>query len=255
MRPEQIKNKRGDGHKRGNSALYTGLFIVALGVIWLLRRMGVYLPGWVVSWQTILIVIGIGIGIGNNFRNAASWILIGIGSIFLIHDIFHIPYEVRQYIWPLAVIALGLVIIFKPRKRWRHIQQDGDVKGGDVGIGSGTGTYGRDDVLDVVSIFNGLKRTVMSKNFRGGESVTVFGGSEINLLQADFEKNAVLDVTVVFGGLKLIVPKNWEVRTEVTSILAGVEDKRYSAIEVLPDEKVFVITGTVVFGGIDITSY
>ena len=249
MRPEQIKRNR------GNSALYTGLFIIALGVIWLLRKMGVYLPDWVVSWQTILIVIGIGIGVGNNFRNAASWVLIGIGTIFLVNDIFFIPFEVRQYFWPVLVIAIGLVIILKPRGRWRKHLKDGDRVGGTASVGGGSGTYGRDDVLDIVSIFNGLKRTVLSKNFKGGESVTVFGGSEINLLQADFEKEAVLDVTVVFGGLKLIVPKNWEVRTEVTSILAGVEDKRYSAVEVLPDEKVFIITGTVVFGGIDIASY
>lgn len=249
MRPEQIKRKR------GNSALYTGLFIIALGVIWLLRKAGVYLPGWIVSWQTILIVIGIGIGVGNNFRNAASWILIGIGTIFLINDIFFIPFEIRQYFWPVLVIAIGLVIILKPRSRWRKHLNDGEGADRHVEVGSGSGTFGRDDVLDIVSIFNGLKRTVTSKNFKGGESVTVFGGSEINLLQADFEKEAVLDVTVVFGGLKLIVPKNWEVRTEVTSILAGVEDKRYSAVEVLPDEKVFIITGTVIFGGIDIASY
>lgn len=250
MTPEQIKTKR------GNSALYTGLFIIALGLIWLLRKAGIDLPGWVLSWQMILIVIGIGIGVGNNFRNAASWILIGIGTIFLINDMYFIPYEVRQYFWPVLVIVIGLVIILKPRSRWEKSVAKGErKKDSRVEIGSGTGTYGRDDVLDVVSIFNGLKRTVMSKNFKGGESVTVFGGSEINLLQADFEKEAVLDVTVVFGGLKLIVPKNWEVRTEVTSILAGVEDKRYSAVQVLPDEKVLIITGTVVFGGIDISSY
>ncbi len=249
MRPQQIKRKR------GNSTLYTGLFIIALGVIWLLRKAGVYLPGWIVSWQTILIFIGVGIGVGNNFKNAASWILIGIGTIFLINDIFIIPFEIRQYFWPVLVIAIGLVIILKPRSGWRRQLDGGDEANRQVEAGSGSGTSGRDDVMDILSIFNGLKRTVTSRNFKGGESVTVFGGSEINLLQADFEKQAVLDVTVVFGGLKLIVPRNWEVRTEVTSILAGVEDKRYSALEVLPDEKVFTITGTVIFGGIDITSY
>ncbi len=250
MRPEQIKRKR------GNSALYTGLFIILLGVIWLLRKAGVHLPGWIFSWQMILIIIGVSIGVGNSFKNAASWILIGIGTIFLINDIYFIPYEVRQYFWPVLVIAIGLIIIFKPKSRWGKKKHDAPGNGDpNVEVGSGTGTFGRDDVLDIVSIFNGLKRTIMSKNLKGGESVTVFGGTELNLLQADFEKEAVLDVTVVFGGLKLIVPKNWEVRTEVTSILAGVEDKRYSAVQVLPDEKTFIITGTVVFGGIDIASY
>ena len=241
--------------KRSNNAVFTGLIIVALGVIWLLRKMDVMIPGWLVSWQMILIIIGIGIGVGNKFRKPASWILIGIGTIFLINDIYYIPFEIREYFWPVLVIAIGLVILLKP-KRHKALKSGQDIPEGEGYDDAETaGTFSRGDLLDSVSIFNGIKRNVLSKNFRGGETVSVFGGTEVNLLQADFNKMVHLESTVIFGGLKLIVPKNWEVRTEVTSILGGVEDKRYSAVEVLPDEKILVLTGTVIFGGIDIVSY
>lgn len=96
---------------------------------------------------------------------------------------------------------------------------------------------------------------MLSKNFRGGETVTVFGGTEINLVNADIHNTVNLECVAVFGGLKLIVPKNWEVRTDATSIFGGIEDKRFTAVEVVPENKTLVITGTVLFGGIDIVSY
>lgn len=248
-------------NKRSSKAIYTGIVIIGLGVLWLLSKMGIIYPGWLLSWEMILIVIGAGIGIDNGFRKPASWVLIAIGAFFLIEDLNFIPWDLREYFWPILVIAIGLVIALRPKssKRWKNVQQRYS-QGGDGGDDDNydpdsKGTLGYDSKIDTVSIFNGLKRTVLSKHFRGGESVTVFGGTEINLLQADFDKLAHLDVSVVFGGLKLIVPQNWEVRSEITSVLAGVEDKRFSAVEVVPDEKVLVLTGAVIFGGVDIVSY
>jgi hypothetical protein len=62
-----------------NKSVYTGIVILVIGLIWLLRRMGVYLPYWIFSWETLLIAIGLIIGIDNKFRNPASYILIAIG--------------------------------------------------------------------------------------------------------------------------------------------------------------------------------
>ncbi len=244
------------GKAGGRKAVFTGAIILILGVVWLLRKMDVFMPDWIISWQMLLIVIGIGSGLSNGFTRPASWILIGLGVIFLINDIYFIPFHIREYFWPILLIIIGLVVILKPRRlRKRYKKQfGGEDEPGMEGDGPG-GTFSRYDKLDLVSVFSGLKRNIISKNFQGGETVTVFGGTEINLLQADFEKTIDLEVTVIFGGLKLIVPQNWEVRSEVTSILAGVEDKRYSAVEVLPEDKRVILTGTVIFGGVDIVSY
>ncbi|PTM04660.1 MAG: hypothetical protein DA405_06635 [Bacteroidetes bacterium] len=226
-----------------NKSVYTGVVILIIGVIWLLRRMGIYLPYWVFSWETLLIAIGFIIGIDNKFRNPASYILIAIGSVFLIDDIFDIAFNIFHYFWPLLVMGVGLTIIFQSRFRGARISKNYD------------SSLNHGEQLDITSVFNGVKRKVDSKSFKGGEVITIFGGAEVNLMNADFNGMINIDSTVVFGGLKLIVPKNWEVRTEVTSIFGGVDDKRQSAVNVLPDDKVLVVSGTVLFGGLDIVNY
>lgn len=241
----------------GRKAVFIGAIIITIGVLWLLRKMGAFIPDWVISWQMFLIVIGVGTGISNGFQKVGSWIMIVIGLVFLVNDIFFIPVEIREYFWPVMLIIIGMVVILKP-KRHKYGGHGHDNLGdpsADAGEPTAKGTFGRHDKLDSVSVFTGVKRQILSKNFLGGETVTVFGGTELNLLQADFDKMVNLEVTVIFGGLKLIVPQNWEVRSEVTSILAGVEDKRFSAVQVIPEDKVLVLTGTVIFGGVDIVSY
>lgn len=239
----EIKNKRS---KKG---LFTGILIIAIGVLWLLREMDLNVPYWMFSWNTVLILIGVFMGIGNNFRKPASWILILIGSVFLINDIFNIPFEIREYFWPILVIIIGLIILIRPKR-------EGKFKSYDFKNSFSYGnTADKANRLDLLSLFNGIKKSILSKEFLGGESVTVFGGTEINLLQADFSEPIEIEAVVVFGGLKLIIPPNWEVQSDVTSILAGVDDKRMSAIEVIHEDKILRLTGIVVFGGIDIVSY
>jgi hypothetical protein len=67
----------------------------------------------------------------------------------------------------------------------------------------------------------------------------------------------VLDVTTLFGGSKIIVPSNWQINSEdLTVIFGSLDDKRAIIANQTPDaNKVLVITGTVMFGGIDLRSF
>jgi len=56
------------------------------------------------------------------------------------------------------------------------------------------------------------------------------------------------------GGTKIIVPPNWEVRSEVTALFAGFEDKRQQPLTANPD-KVLIIDGTSIFGGIELKNF
>jgi hypothetical protein len=92
---------------------------------------------------------------------------------------------------------------------------------------------------------------VLSKNFKGAEVVTVFGGTDIHFDHTEIEDTAVMDVTVLFGGVTLKVPSHWQVKSEVLSIFGGVEDRR-SIPTGQAGEKVLLIRGNVLFGGLDI---
>ena len=56
------------------------------------------------------------------------------------------------------------------------------------------------------------------------------------------------------GGSKLTLPANWLVKTEVTSIMGGVEDKRFVDTDSDPS-KVLILKGTAIMGGIEIVSH
>jgi hypothetical protein len=107
-------------------------------------------------------------------------------------------------------------------------------------------------------VFGGVKKNIISKNFRGGETVTIFGGTEINLTQADVNGGVVLDLTQIFGGTKLIVPPHWRIQSkDMVAIFGGVDDKRPLLSNASTEEtnKVLILKGTCIFGGIDIRSY
>jgi hypothetical protein len=111
-----------------------------------------------------------------------------------------------------------------------------------------------DNWLDSVAIFGNIKKLVYSKNFKGGDVVSVFGGAEINLMQADFNGEIVIEMVQIFSGAKLIVPPHWQIRSEMIAIFGGIEDKRPPQTS-YDENKVVVLNGTTFFGGLEIKSY
>jgi predicted membrane protein len=117
-----------------------------------------------------------------------------------------------------------------------------------------TGRKSGDNWLDVVTIFGNVKKLVYSKNFKGGDIVSIFGGTEINLTQADFNGEIVIELVQIFAGAKIIVPPHWQIRSEMVAVFGGIEDKRNPQANYDTD-KVVVLNGTTFFGGIEIRSY
>ena len=74
-------------------------------------------------------------------------------------------------------------------------------------------------------------------------------------MKADIQNPIVLEVNNVFAGTKLIVPSNWDVKNEVTVVFGGVEDKRTINTGIPDPEKIMILKGTCVFGGIEVTNY
>ena len=52
---------------------------------------------------------------------ALGVVLVVIGSIFLLESLGLIDYGLRQ-LWPLVLIALGLLIIYERARHWRRIR-------------------------------------------------------------------------------------------------------------------------------------
>lgn len=108
-----------------------------------------------------------------------------------------------------------------------------------------------DDWIDITTLFGGAKRTVISKDFKGGDVTNICGGTELDLTHADIQGMAVIDVVGMWGGIKVAVPPNWEVRLNVTHLMAGTDDRRRNKGQ--DGNKVLVFTGTMLMAGLEIT--
>lgn len=247
-------------HSRWGRAL-AGLIVVGIGSVWLMKRMGMEVPEWLWTWPMLLIAIGFFIGAKHSFRNWGWLIPVVIGGVFMLEWV--VPgISLKVYAWPIVIIFLGLVMIFKPKGRHRHRRRFGDWKDQKH---KWKGKYescnpnvdappSSEDLVDASAVFGAVKKNIISKNFKGGTINTVFGGAEINLSQADIQGTVVLEINHVFGGTKLVIPSNWKVRSEQVAIFGGIEDNRPPQ-QIINDDKVLVLKGTTIFGGIDIKSF
>jgi predicted membrane protein len=235
-----------------HSNVLTGAFILIIGIVALMRATIPDFPDWVFDWHTGMIAFGLFIGIRHNFRGGAWLILLLVGGIFLLKDIF--PEFSFKTIWPIVLIVVGAFIILRPRRRWKF---DGTkrTEGASDSFFSEDVDYTKDDFVDSTSIFGGAKKIIISKNFKGGDLVNIFGGTELDLSQADFTGMASIELTTIFGGTKLLVPSNWSVKSEAVTIFGGIEDKRRMQTVTETPEKILLIRGTVIFGGIEIKSF
>ena len=249
------------GRNRNNRYL-TGLVLILIGGALLLERMGVPLPYWLFTRPMLLIVIGLYSGVKHSFRNSTWIILIGIGTFFLLDD-FIPDLRLQPLFWPVLIIGMGVLFLVKPRRRdWRY--NDWDKSRGRFRNSFGTPENIRreesvkdsGDYFNIHSVFSGVKRTVLSKDFKGGSISCVFAGVEIDLTQADITDKVVIRLEEVFGGTKLVIPADWLVQNEIEGIFHGVEDKRnYRANVALNPNKVLILRGTAVFAGVEIRSY
>ncbi len=259
-----------------DSGIIFGFVIIAIGVLILLSKLGFFVPGWILSWPMILVAIGTFTLIKHGFRSFFGSLMLGIGLYFLFEREFGFDFGIERYIFPVALILLGIYFVTQ-RNRDNKILSDIDkelkksMKDANDSLNSslgGTSSTGSsqsnpfmsagstfNDRLNIDAIFSGVNKRVMSKNFQGGKITAAFGGADIDFSQADFNGIATIQVDVIFGGMKLIVPPHWDVRTEVSNIAAGIDDNRiYREAEVDP-EKVLLLKGTVLFGGLEIKSF
>jgi predicted membrane protein len=247
-----------------------------------------FLPSWVFTWQMLLIVLGLFLGFRHSFQKPGWLVLVVIGSVFLLDDYFFFDFSLRRFFWPILIIGLGLWLMLRPKRRhpWENQVGAGPAPTQTVNEAPGyytdpaTGAYpgytdytsaytseaytgagapeqaaSVEDYVDSTAIFGGVKKNIITKNFKGGDVVSVFGGTELNLMQADMQHPVVLEATQIFGGTTLIVPPHWQIKSEMVAILGGIDDKRPALPHGYDPNKVLILKGTTLFGGLNIKSY
>jgi predicted membrane protein len=234
--------------RSGRAHLLLGIVLMFLG-LFLIADLADIIPwrlrDFIFTWQALLIFLGL-IFLSNRENKGTGIVLIVIGSFFLLPRILNVPHYWGSLFWPFLLILLGLLIIFSSRRSGR---------GGSY-FGGHRQTTSSEDWLDDVSVFGGGDRIINSQQFKGGKLTHIFGGSKVDFTRAKLAPGKVyLEVVMIFGGTKLIVPESWDVKTEVTSVFGGFSDKRVKSMVVRDSDRTLIITGTNVFGGGEIVNY
>lgn len=237
--------------QRQRGRVWGGLILVGVGSALMAHKLGVIMPAWLFTWPIILILAGIYTLGKNGFKRPGGLIPIAIGGVFLAEHLLP-GMQISQIAWPALAILVGLFLIFSPKRNCgprgrRHWEKTDFV--------NATETGSSEDFINIDSVFGGVNKTVITKNLKGGTINCVFGGAEINLLQADIQGQVTMDINTVFGGVEMIVPSSWKVQSEVSAVLGGVEDKRAMSESTFETDKILVLKGSVIFGGLSIKGY
>jgi predicted membrane protein len=257
-----------------SSRILSGAILIVAGGLYLAKQLNAPIPDWVLSWPLILIALGLLTGVKSKFRNPGALIMITVGGVFLI-DRMSPELKFHEYLVPIILIAVGLIFILRPKHNWTSMSKNdwrrmskedwkktyySNPSPGEqpplTDIEPKTNITGEsEEYIEINAVFGGVKKIILSKNFSGGEINSFMGGTEINFMKADIQRTVVLEVNNVFGGTKLIVPSNWDVKNEVTAVFGGIEDKRNINSGISDHNKIMILKGTCVFGGIEVANY
>jgi predicted membrane protein len=259
--PDWVKQHR-------SARRWGGLIIFITGMFLLLQQLHLPIPSWILSWPMYFIILGILFMISSRCHNVTGIIFLLVGGLFLAKDAFGLPAQIYPYIWPALIMFIGLILIFRPyrknrfcrhhywEKKFEYAWQHKNVqKHAPLTQQTTEQSLEAIDWFDTTAVFCGMRRKIISKHFKGGDVISLFGGVEIDLTRADVQGRAIIDATVVFGGLRLFVPASWDVQVDMTNVMGGVDDRR-EVVGVAPDpNKILSLTGAVVMGGVEIRSF
>ena len=225
-------------HENSNSKVWLGIVLVIIGSYFLLRNLHMipsFLPYWLFGWESIFIIIG---GAMLITGRREGLVFLGIGAFFILPDILDIPrFRVRDW-WPLILIILGLSIFFRRRS---YI--------------SGEPDFSNEEYFKDTSIFGGSSHIVTSKKLKGVQVSSIFGSSELNMVEAEMgQKEVIVDCLCIFGGNEIVVPEDWTVINEMFVVFGGFSDMRSKSGVVRDPDKVLRLKGMVLFGGSEVKS-
>lgn len=254
------RRRNNDFGNNPNAATLFGLLLAILGIVIFLKQAGIiFLPSWSLLWPIVLIIVGIYIAVVNGFRDMNWLVLVLIGTIFLLNNLFP-ELQIRKFILPIVLVSIGLTILLKSLVN-RNYTEDSSASSSSSfpGFGHSSGgltTTSSDNYLKISSILSGVSRKVTSSDFKGGKISCFMGGAEIDLSQADIQEIAYLSIDQVWGGVTLIVPSNWKIESNVSVILGSVEDSRRINQVAATDStnKTLVLNGSILMAGVEINS-
>ncbi len=242
----------GNDIRRFSWSFTFGALIVAAGVVLLLDQQGLINADRVFSyfWPVVFLLGGAVMLMdcrGRGGRGTIGLVLVTFGVLLILENsgFVHIRFDT---FWPLIVIAVGLLMIWRAigpatpgspgRDWWDYLRSGGSSDSGAE--------------FNHVAIFSGFKRRTTSKNFKGGKILAIFGGFQIDLRQADIDgDSAAVEAISLMGGGEIKVPYSWDVVMEGIGFMGGyVDETDQTPPPTGTPRKQLIVKGAAIMGGI-----
>ena len=200
-------------------AVIWGIAIIALGVIFGGNALGLFnIDIFFDGWWTLFIIVPSVVSLFTEKEKTSSLVFIAAGVILLLAAQNVFSYETAwKVILAVVLVAIGIGIIFKSIVRKNN---DKEVEKKIRDLGDGKTMDGQ------TAVFSGSDRVYNGEAFSGTNLVAIFGGVDLDLRNAKFEKDTVIKAFALFGGIDIKVPEDVQVKIKSGFIFGGASDER-----------------------------
>ncbi len=189
------------------------------------------------GWWTLFIIIPSFVGLIENKNKGGSvfGLLFGIFLLLCARDILEFD-MIWKLLVPAFVAYIGFKMIFssfrknKTDRIIKEIKRDGR------------------DLQNGFAVFCGTELSFDNAVFDGADLTAVFGGIDCDLRGAIIDRDCVIKVCCVFGGIDIKVPDNVKVVTNAAAIFGGIDVLKSNSTA----EHTLYIEGLCTFGGVDV---
>ena len=194
--------------RKNISLLFLGIVLVLFGVCWGGNAVGLwdfdlFFDGW---WSLFFIVLPI----YGMMRHGVKWFDVCIllfGVIALLSSVGIINWmKIRLLFFPALLVFIGLSVIFSIFKRKPSEKLE------------------REAASKINAVFGANRKRLDGQVYEGGCVDAEFGGVELDLRNAVIEQDIAMNVSAVFGGVKIWFPPNVRVIVDNSSVLGGVKN-------------------------------
>jgi predicted membrane protein len=225
----------------GKGQVLIGVAVIAFGFLFLLDNLGFLDFGYTLQFWPALFILAGALKFSQSQSSGGKItgvVMMAVGALLVLKGM-GLVYISWRNLMPLALIGLGLAVIFKSthaRKPETFINSSGEATTDD-------------SIINVTALLGGVERRITSTGFRGGEVTAIMGGCELDLRHASIQGEAVLNVFAMWGGIEIKVPEDWVVSMQGTPILGGFSEKTM----VSKDASMrLVIRGYAIMGGVEV---
>lgn len=222
-------------YRRFPTQTVLGGIIAIVGAVLLLQTTRLFDTSFALVYvPSLFVLVGLYALVTSRFRNIAgpAMVVLVAGAWQLVALDYLAVTEVLSF-WPAVLIIFGLSVVMG-RFRSRVASVD-------------------DARVTLLALFGANERRATTEEFIGGTLTAVFGGVELDLRDISVSTPpARINATALFGEVKIIVPRDWNVHIDVLPVLGAAEDDRPRRVEE-HDEVDLVVTGFTAFGAVTIT--